>query len=74
MPKTQIKKVQTKQNTVIRVIYSLCNNVRKNCYKPRTRTNILKQSVSSIAVDFWQEQPFHLKELPFSITSKAIFA
>jgi hypothetical protein len=29
---------------------------RKNFYKPWTRTNIGKQSVSSIAVDLWQDR------------------
>ena len=44
---------------------------RKNFYKPRTRTNIGKQCVSSIAVDLWQELPCHLKYLPhFSFSRK----
>ena len=114
--KTQIKKVQIKQNTVIRVIFfaitygqntesalpfmrlldildveslyklqiheyfqfacdAHSNNTRyatrKNFYKSRTRTNIGKQSVSSIAVDLWQELPCHLKYLPnFSFSRK----
>ena len=130
--KTQIKKVQIKQNTVIRVIffaitygqntesafpfmrlldildveslyklqilkfaylwqrnelpdifhdyfqfacdvhsYNTRYATRKNFYKPRTRTNIGKQSVSSIAVDLWQELPCHLKDLPhFSFSRK----
>ena len=131
--KTQIKKVQTKQNTVIRVIffaitfgrntesafplmklldifdvqslyklkilkfahlwqrnelpdifcdyfqyasdvhsYATRYATRKNFYKPRTRTNIGKQSVSSIAVDFWQELPCHRKELPYFSFSKKV--
>ncbi len=45
---------------------------RKNLYKPQTRTNIGKQSVSSIAVDFWQELPCHLKELPYFSFSKKV--
>ena len=35
----------------------------KNFYKPRTRTNIGKQSVSSIVVDLWQGLPTSLKNL-----------
>ena len=35
----------------------------KNFYKPRTRTNIGKQSVSSIVVDLWQDLPTSLKNL-----------
>ncbi len=105
--KTQVKKVEIKQNTVIRVIffaitfgrntesafplmklldildvqslyklkilkfahlwqrnelhvhsYATRYATRKNFYKPRTRTNIGKQSVSSIAVDFWRIQSY----------------
>ena len=45
-----------------------CNNItryasNKNFYKPRTRTNIGKQSVSSIVVDLWQDLPTSLKNL-----------
>ena len=122
--KTQIKKVQTKQNTVIRTIFfattrgkntesafplmnlidiltvtsifklqalkfahrwhskalpnifenyfQYANDIHshntryasnKNFYKPRTRTNIGKQSVSSIVVDLWQDLPTSLKNL-----------
>ena len=130
--KTQIKKVQTKQNTVIRTIFfattrgkdtesafpfmnlldilsvtsifklqalkfehrwhskALPNifdnhfqyasdihsyNTRyasnKNFYKPCTRTNIGKQSVSSIVVDLWQDLPTSLKNLnTFSFSGK----
>ena len=39
---------------------------------PLERTNIGKQSVSSIAVDFWQELPFHPKELKFFSFSKKV--
>ena len=35
----------------------------KNFYKPCTRTNNGKQSVSSIVVDFWQDLPTSLKNL-----------
>ena len=47
----------------------------KNFYKPKTRTNIGKQSetlsVYSIAVDFWQELPCDFKILPnFSFNGK----
>ena len=34
-----------------------------NFYKPCTRTNIGKQSVSSIVVDLWQDLPTSLKNL-----------
>ena len=122
--KTQIKQVQTKQNTVIRTIFfattrgkntenafplmnlidiltvtsifklqalkfvhrwhskalpnifenyfQYANDIHshnaryasnKNFYKPRTRTNIGKQSVSSIVVDLWQDPPTSLKNL-----------
>ena len=44
---------------------------KKNFYKPKTRTNIGKQSVYSIAVDFWQELPCDFKILPnFSFNGK----
>jgi hypothetical protein len=44
---------------------------RKNFYKPRARTKIGKQSVSSIAVDLWQDLPCQLKDLPnFSFSRK----
>ena len=122
--KTHIKKVQTKQNTVIRLIffaithgkntesalplmklldilsvnsifklqalkfahrwhnkelpnifdtyfqyasdvhnYSTRYATKGNFYKPCTRTNIGKQSVSSIVVDFWQDLPPSLKNI-----------
>ena len=35
----------------------------KNFYKPCTRTNIGKQSVSSIVVDLWQDLSTSLKNL-----------
>ena len=41
-------------------------------YMPLERTNIGKQSVSSIAVDFWQQLPFHPKELKFFSFSKKV--
>ena len=37
---------------------------KKNFYKRRTRTNIGKQSIQSIAVDLGKDLPLHLKELP----------
>ena len=37
---------------------------KKNFYKPRTRTNIGKQSIQSIAVDLGKDLPLHLKDLP----------
>ena len=44
---------------------------KKNFYKPKTRTNIGKQSVYSIAVDFWQELPCDFEILPnFSFNGK----
>ena len=133
--KTQIKKVQIKQNTVIRVIffaitygqntesalpfmrlldildveslyklqifkfaylwqrnelpdifhdyfqfacdvhsYNTRYATRNNFYKPRTRTNIGKQSVSSIAVDLWQESPKRSPKFLVFKKSKTIFA
>ena len=35
----------------------------KSFYKPCTRTNIGKQSVSSIVVDLWQDLPTSLKSV-----------
>ena len=37
---------------------------KKNFYKPRTRTNIGKQSIQSVAVDLGKDLPLHLKDLP----------
>ena len=37
---------------------------KKNFYKPRTRTNIGKQSIQSITVDLGKDLPLHLKDLP----------
>ena len=131
--KTQIKKVQTKQNTVIRTIFfattrgkdtesafplmNLLDHIlsvtsifklqalkfahrwhskalpnifdnyfqyasdihsyntryasNKNFYEPCTRTNIGKQSVSSIVVELWQDLPTSLKNLnTFSFSGK----
>ena len=123
-PRTQIKKVQTKQNTVIRTIFFATSHgkntesalplmnlldilsvtsifkmqalkfahrwhnkalpnifdnyfqyasdihsyntryaTNKNFYKPCTRTNIGKQSVSTIVVDLWQDLSTSLKNL-----------
>jgi hypothetical protein len=51
--------------------YSTRYASKKNFYKPKTRTNIGKQSVYSIAVDFWQELPCDFKILPnFSFNGK----
>jgi hypothetical protein len=51
--------------------YSTRYASKNNFYKPKTRTNIGKQSVYSIAVDFWQELPCDFKILPnFSFNGK----
>lgn len=51
--------------------YSTRYATKKNFYKPRTRTNIGKQSVSSILVDLWKELPCHLKNITnFTFTKK----
>jgi len=44
--------------------YNTRYSIKKNFYKPRTRTNIGKQSIQSIAVDLWKDLPYHLKNLP----------
>ena len=44
--------------------YNTRYSIKKNFYKPRTRTNIGKQSIQSIAVDLWKGLPHHLKNLP----------
>jgi len=60
--KTHIKKIQVKQNHIVRLMF-YSKTAKQNFYKYRVNTSAGKQSVTFMAIDIWKDLPSSLKDL-----------